>query len=63
MENPFVYRSPPPLSGDRLLRYQLLGKTNKELCRILGKEKHIRKIKLVDEILQKNANRQSENCD
>ena len=52
MENPFVYRSPPPLSGERLLRYRLLGKSNKELCKILGKEKHVRKIALVEEILE-----------
>ena len=52
MENPFVYRSPPPLSGERLLRYRLLSKSNKELCKILGKEKHVRKIALVEEILE-----------
>ena len=32
----FVYKSPPPMKGDRLYRFQLYGMSNKELRKLGG---------------------------
>ena len=42
----------PPLSGDRLKRFQLFGLSNRELRKIAGTTSHYSKRDLVDKIMQ-----------
>ena len=52
MQNPFVYRSPSPMDGERLRRFQLMGLPNRQLEIILGKNLHVKKTTLVDLIIE-----------
>ena len=51
--NIFVYRSPEPMTGERLRKFQLMGLSNKVLRRILGVSSHYSKVNLVAMILEK----------
>ena len=50
----FVYKSPPPLSGERLRRFKLMGKSNRLLRQMVPTRSHYSKAELVDRILQKD---------
>jgi hypothetical protein len=52
--NLFVYRSPSPLTGERLERFKLMGKSNRLLRRMVPTSTHYSKAQLVERILQKN---------
>ncbi len=47
----FVYRSPPPLAGERLERYKLMGMSNSKLRPLVPTPSHYSKRQLVDMIL------------
>tara|TARA_Y100001963_G_scaffold83146_1_gene115246 strand:- start:98 stop:322 length:225 start_codon:yes stop_codon:yes gene_type:complete len=49
----FVYRSPSPLSGERLKKFVLMGKTNRELRKLVPTTSHYSKKVLVEKILKK----------
>ena len=49
----FVYRSPKPMSGKRLKRFVLMGKSNRVLRELVPTTSHHSKRKLVDMILAK----------
>ena len=49
----FVYRSPSPISGERLKRFVLMGKTNRELRKLVPTTSHYSKKILVEKILKK----------
>ena len=49
----FVYRSPEPMSGERLKRFVLMGKSNRVLRELASTTSHLSKKKLVDMILSK----------
>ena len=49
----FVYRTPPPMTGERLKRFQLMGLTNKQLRKIVPTPSHYSKRQLVEKILNK----------
>ena len=52
--NLFVYRSPPPMSGERLRRFELMGKPNRLLRSLVPTPSHYSKAQLVERILQKD---------
>jgi len=51
--NLFSYQEPAPLSGERKRRFELMGKSNRELNIILDRTPHLhcKKTKLVDLIM------------
>ena len=49
----FVYRPPEPMSGKRLKRFVLMGKSNRVLRDLVPTTSHYSKQKLVDMILSK----------
>ena len=49
----FVYRRPKPMSGKRLKRFVLMGKSNRVLRDLVPTTSHYSKQKLVDMILSK----------
>ena len=51
----FSYKEPAPLSDEKKRRFELMGKSNRELNLILGKypQLHCKKSKLVDMIIHK----------
>ena len=51
----FSYKSPKPLEKEQIRRFELAGKTNKELNKILKKRPHlhVKKQILIDMIIQK----------
>ena len=51
--NLFVYRSPPPMSGKRLRRFELMGRSNRLLRELVPTSSHYSKARLVDMILKK----------
>jgi hypothetical protein len=57
MQNPFVYRSPPPMNPneERFRRFFLMGLSNRELNEVLGVTPHIHctNKRLIDLILEK----------
>ena len=55
IENLFSYQEPPKLEGERLRRYELMGKSNRELNIILDRYPplHVKKTTLVDLIIEK----------
>lgn len=48
----FVYKSPPPMKGDRLYRFQLYGMSNKELRKLVPTPSHYPKKLLIDKIMK-----------
>jgi hypothetical protein len=44
------------MAGERLRRFQLMGLSNRQLMKILGKNKHTKKKTLVELILLKEFN-------
>ena len=57
ISNLFTYQQPAPLDGEKLRRFELMGKSNKELNEILNRRPplHIKKTDLVDMIIEHEA--------
>ena len=49
----FVYETPPPMSGERLKRFQLMGMSNKQLRKLVPTPSHYSKRQLVEKIMTK----------
>jgi len=51
--NLFVYKSPPPMSGRRLRKFQLMGMSNRLLKKLIPTTSNYSKKNLVSKILEK----------
>ncbi len=49
---PFVYRSPGPMTGERLRRFTLFGYSNRILRKMIPTTSHYAKRHLVEKIMQ-----------
>ncbi len=53
--NLFVYKSPPPMSGRRLRKFQLMGMSNRVLKKLVPTPSNYAKKDLVKMILEKES--------